>query len=117
MKPPARDILLPIDCALSMCTQDSVNHAPDSAVQVMNLWERDADVRKFVFGTRLARVAAELMGVSGVRLYHDQALCKLPGGGPTPWHADQACMFLPGLAKPAGRLYERACVHRTLTTA
>ena len=55
----------------------------------MNLWERDVDVRKFVFGTRLARIAAELMGVRGVRMYHDQALCKLPGGGPTPWHADQ----------------------------
>ncbi len=46
-------------------------------------------MRKFVFGTRLARIAAELMGVRGVRIYHDQALCKLPGGGPTPWHADQ----------------------------
>lgn len=22
-------------------------------------------------------------------LYHDQALCKEPGGGPTPWHQDQ----------------------------
>ena len=29
------------------------------------------------------------MGVPGVRLYHDQALYKEPGGGFTPWHADQ----------------------------
>ena len=29
------------------------------------------------------------MGVRGVRLYHDQALYKEPGGGLTPWHADQ----------------------------
>ena len=58
-------------------------------LQVMNLWrERDA-VRAFVFGRRLARVAAELVGVVGVRLYHDQALYKEPGGGHTPWHADQ----------------------------
>lgn len=27
--------------------------------------------------------------VEGVRLYHDQALYKEAGGGPTPWHADQ----------------------------
>jgi Phytanoyl-CoA dioxygenase (PhyH) len=27
--------------------------------------------------------------VGGVRLYHDQALYKEAGGGPTPWHADQ----------------------------
>ena len=31
----------------------------------------------------------ELMGVDGVRLYHDQALYKEPGGGYTPWHQDQ----------------------------
>ncbi len=44
---------------------------------------------RFVFGRRLARIAAELMGVRGVRLYHDQALYKEAGGGFTPWHADQ----------------------------
>ena len=58
-------------------------------LQVMNLWRESDAVREFVFGKRLARMAAELMGVSGVRLYHDQALYKEPGGGITPWHADQ----------------------------
>lgn len=58
-------------------------------VQVMNLWTRAERVREFVFGKRLARVAAELMGVRSVRLYHDQALYKEAGGGHTPWHADQ----------------------------
>jgi ectoine hydroxylase-related dioxygenase (phytanoyl-CoA dioxygenase family) len=37
----------------------------------------------------VARLAAELMGTRGVRLYHDQALYKESGGGLTPWHADQ----------------------------
>ena len=58
-------------------------------LQIMNLWAHSAEVKKFVFGKRLARIAAELMNVSGVRLYHDQALYKEPGGGITPWHADQ----------------------------
>jgi len=62
-------------------------------IQVMNLWRHDAAVQRFVFGKRLARIAAELMGCSGVRLYHDQALYKQPAqnktGGHTPWHADQ----------------------------
>ncbi len=58
-------------------------------LQVMNLWKESEDVREFVFGKRLARIAAQLMGVSGVRIYHDQALYKEPGGGITPWHADQ----------------------------
>ena len=54
-----------------------------------NLWLQSEEVREFVFGKRLARIATELMGCSGVRLYHDQALYKEPGGGITPWHADQ----------------------------
>jgi len=58
-------------------------------VQVTNLWEQNPAVREFVFGKRLARIATELMRVGGVRLYHDQALFKEPGGGFTPWHADQ----------------------------
>jgi ectoine hydroxylase-related dioxygenase (phytanoyl-CoA dioxygenase family) len=55
-------------------------------LQVMNLWREREAVRAFVFGRRLARIAAELMGVASVRLYHDQALYKEPGGGHTPWH-------------------------------
>jgi len=58
-------------------------------IQITNLWQKDETAKAFVFGKRLARLAAELMGTSGVRLYHDQALYKEPGGGFTPWHADQ----------------------------
>jgi hypothetical protein len=58
-------------------------------LQIMNLWTKDEAVRRYVFARRFAKIAAELMGVSGVRLYHDQALFKEPGGGPTPWHQDQ----------------------------
>jgi ectoine hydroxylase-related dioxygenase (phytanoyl-CoA dioxygenase family) len=58
-------------------------------LQVMNLWTKSDVVKEFVFSERLARIAAELMGTSGVRLYHDQALYKEGKGGFTPWHADQ----------------------------
>ncbi len=58
-------------------------------LQIMNLWTKSAEVKEFVFGKRLARIAAELMGATGVRIYHDQALYKEAGGGITPWHADQ----------------------------
>jgi len=58
-------------------------------LQVTNLWEHGGPVREFVFGKRLARIAADLLGVAGVRLYHDQALMKEAGGGFTPAHADQ----------------------------
>ncbi|MFE6957316.1 phytanoyl-CoA dioxygenase family protein [Streptomyces sp. NPDC057696] len=58
-------------------------------LQVTNLWEHNEKVRELVFSRRLARIAAELLGVHAVRLYHDQALYKEPNGGITPWHADQ----------------------------
>ncbi|KAA1192514.1 phytanoyl-CoA dioxygenase family protein [Pseudohalioglobus sediminis] len=55
----------------------------------MNLWARYEEVAEQVLSPQLGRVAADLMGVEGVRIYHDQALFKEPGGGPTPWHQDQ----------------------------
>jgi ectoine hydroxylase-related dioxygenase (phytanoyl-CoA dioxygenase family) len=68
---------------------DQRNTYGKAFLQVMNLWTDSEDVKEFVFGKRLARIAAELMGTTGVRLYHDQALYKEAGGGITPWHADQ----------------------------
>lgn len=58
-------------------------------LQVWNLWEQDSAVARFTLARRFAKIAAELMGVTGVRIYHDQALFKEPGGGHTPWHQDQ----------------------------
>jgi ectoine hydroxylase-related dioxygenase (phytanoyl-CoA dioxygenase family) len=60
-------------------------------LQTMNLRLRDERVARFVLAPRFGRIAAELMGVAGVRIFHDQSLFKEPGGGinPTPWHQDQ----------------------------
>ncbi len=52
------------------------------------MWTTDAVARAFVMSRRLARLAAELLGSDAVRLYHDNALSKLPGCGRTPWHYD-----------------------------
>jgi ectoine hydroxylase-related dioxygenase (phytanoyl-CoA dioxygenase family) len=58
-------------------------------LQIMNLWRSDESVKQFVLSKRLGKIAADLMGVENVRIFHDQALFKEPGGGPTPWHQDQ----------------------------
>ena len=58
-------------------------------LQIMNLWRSDEAVKRFVLAKRFAKIAADLLGVENVRIYHDQALFKEPGGGPTPWHQDQ----------------------------
>lgn len=58
-------------------------------LQVENLWQSSDLVREFITSPKLGRIAAQLMGSTGVRIYHDQALYKEAGGGITPWHADQ----------------------------
>jgi ectoine hydroxylase-related dioxygenase (phytanoyl-CoA dioxygenase family) len=58
-------------------------------LQHMNLWQRDEDIARFTQAERFGRIAANLLGVEGVRIYHDQALFKEAGGGFTPWHQDQ----------------------------
>jgi ectoine hydroxylase-related dioxygenase (phytanoyl-CoA dioxygenase family) len=58
-------------------------------LQIFNLWRESEVLKRFVLAQRFGRVAAQLMGVEGVRLYHDQALFKEAGGGHTPWHQDQ----------------------------
>jgi ectoine hydroxylase-related dioxygenase (phytanoyl-CoA dioxygenase family) len=58
-------------------------------IQVGNLWTHSDIVKRFTFSQRLGQIATELLGVSGVRVYHDQALYKEPAGGFTPWHVDQ----------------------------
>jgi ectoine hydroxylase-related dioxygenase (phytanoyl-CoA dioxygenase family) len=66
-------------------------------LQLFNLWERDsAEVRRFVLSRRFGGIAAALLGAERVRLYHDQALFKEPGGGSTPWHQDAAYWPLDG---------------------
>jgi ectoine hydroxylase-related dioxygenase (phytanoyl-CoA dioxygenase family) len=58
-------------------------------LQIMNLWAVDERVKRFTLAKRFAKIAADLLGVANVRIYHDQALYKEPGGGFTPWHQDQ----------------------------
>ncbi|CCI52683.1 phytanoyl-CoA dioxygenase family protein [Nostocoides jenkinsii] len=53
-------------------------------LQTMNLWEVDGTVAELVLAPRFAGIAAALLGVDRVRLYHDQALFKEPGGGIPP---------------------------------
>ena len=86
-----RDVI--VDAAMAHNTETRPIEERDTYgkafLQVMNLWRVDERVKQFVFAKRFASVAAQLLGVDKVRLYHDQALFKEPGGGVTPWHQDQ----------------------------
>lgn len=56
------------------------------AVQAM--WEDSEVLRSLAFHPKVARAAAGLLGVPGVRVLQDQANTKPPGGGPTHVHQD-----------------------------
>lgn len=56
--------------------------------QRVNLWQTNDRVRALVLDERLGRLAADLAGVDGVRLWHDQALIKEPWANPTAFHLD-----------------------------
>lgn len=52
------------------------------------VWLDDPIIRLFVLSPRIAKIAADLLGVGEVRLYHDNIMSKEPGCGRTPWHYD-----------------------------
>jgi ectoine hydroxylase-related dioxygenase (phytanoyl-CoA dioxygenase family) len=58
-------------------------------LQSCNLWQVEEAVERFVRAPRFGALAAALLGVDRVRIYHDQALFKEPHGGRTPWHQDE----------------------------
>jgi len=76
------------DSALSRDVQVRLDNTSTLFNAVSNVWQKNEAIRDFIFAKRFARIAAELMGVTGVRLYHDQALVKEQGGKSTPWHKD-----------------------------
>ncbi len=71
----------------------AAEHGRDTAGRFLALeqmWLGDPLMRAVALSARLGDLAAELMGVKAVRLYHDNALSKEPGCGRTPWHHDAA---------------------------
>jgi phytanoyl-CoA hydroxylase len=57
-------------------------------IQRINLWQDHAGMRELMLDARLGQLAAQLAGVEGIRIWHDQALIKPPWGNPTAWHLD-----------------------------
>lgn len=83
-----------VDNAVAYRTSDDRRSLSDknlyeqTFVQCMRLWEDRPDVRPFTFHPKLCAAAAALLQVDCVRLWHDQALYKEPGGRQTDAHLD-----------------------------
>ena len=56
--------------------------------QLLNLWQTNDQVKKLMLDERIGKMAAQLAGVDGIRIWHDQALIKRPWANPTAWHLD-----------------------------
>ena len=56
--------------------------------QMINLWQTNQKIKALMLDERIGRMAATLAGVSGIRIWHDQALFKMPWANPTSWHLD-----------------------------
>jgi ectoine hydroxylase-related dioxygenase (phytanoyl-CoA dioxygenase family) len=78
---------------MARCLQRAFGVDPDAGeadrfLSAEMAWLEDPVLRRFVLSPRIARLAAELLDVEAVRLYHDNLLAKQPGCGRTPWHYD-----------------------------
>lgn len=66
----------------------SQSKASQKVISAEMVWLENAVIREFTLSHRLARIATELLDVSGVFSYQNALLCKEPGCGRTPWHYD-----------------------------
>lgn len=56
--------------------------------QLINLWQDNVKMRDIMLDERIGKMAAQLAGVDGIRIWHDQALVKKPWANPTSFHLD-----------------------------
>jgi phytanoyl-CoA hydroxylase len=57
-------------------------------IQRINLWQDHPDVKELILDPRIGRMCCDLEGIDGIRVWHDQALCKEAWANPTSWHRD-----------------------------
>ena len=67
---------------------DPDKEAHDRFLSLEMTWPNNELLRAYVLSPRLGQISADLLGVSAVRLYHDNVLAKQAGCGRTPWHFD-----------------------------
>lgn len=56
--------------------------------QLLNLWQTNETVKAMMTDQRIGKMAVQLSGADGIRIWHDQALIKRPWANPTAWHLD-----------------------------
>ena len=67
---------------------EDVSYYSTVFTQRLQLWTDDAKMRQLMLDPAIGKMAAELAGVDGIRIWHDQALIKEPWASPTGFHLD-----------------------------
>ncbi len=69
-------------------TEEDRSHYSRVFVQCLRLADTNAEMRELIYDRRIGKMAAQLAGIDGIRVWHDQALIKQAFGNPTAWHID-----------------------------
>ena len=56
--------------------------------QRLNLWKINDTIKGFMLNPDLGKMACQLAGIEGIRVWHDQTLIKEPFANGTAWHLD-----------------------------
>jgi len=73
---------------LFRCINEDADYFGKVFDQLLNLWQTNEQVKELMLDQRIGKMAAQLSGVDGIRIWHDQALIKRPWANPTAWHLD-----------------------------
>ena len=69
-------------------SEDEQDYYDQVFTQRNNLWQTDESMRRLLLQPGLGKFVADLAGIDGVRIWHDQALIKEPYSNPTAFHLD-----------------------------
>jgi phytanoyl-CoA hydroxylase len=84
LKMPGKDVMAGMDDGIN---EDS-EYFSKVFEQMLNLWQTNDKVKEIMLDERIGKMAAQLSGADGIRIWHDQALIKKPWANPTSWHLD-----------------------------
>ena len=74
--------------SLTERTQEERDYYDSVFTQRNNLWQTDEHMKRLLLQPDLGHFVADVAGIKGVRIWHDQALIKEPYGNPTAYHLD-----------------------------
>lgn len=75
--------------SLTEADRERIGYSYDDMVtQRLNLWQTNDKVRRLMLDERLGRLAADLSGVDGIRIWEDRAMIKRPYAEVSRFHRD-----------------------------